>query len=93
MTKRTQSEVDAFLAELWPDQAYCDTKREAKRVGEGWDVTASDMYEAPGLSLTQLIKLSDFFGTRNIRDERFSYGGCETCDYGSCYGFTLEVRP
>ncbi len=92
MINRTQAEVEAKMEELWPDKKYCDTKREAKKVPEGWNITASDMYEAPSLSLKQLLSLAEFFGTKSIEDERFSSGGCETCDYGSCYGFTLEVR-
>jgi len=93
MTKRTKAEVEAKLEELWPDQKYCDTKKKATKVPGGWNITVSDMYEAPGLGLKQLIALSEFFGTLNITDERFAQGGCETCDYGSCYGFTLQVRP
>ena len=93
MIERTQEEVQKFLEALWPDKAYCDTTREAKKVPNGWNITASDMYEAPGLSLKQLMSLAVFFGTQNITDERFASCGCESCDYGSCYGFTLEVRP
>jgi len=52
------------------------------------------MYEAPNLNLNVLMKLADFLGTKNINDgDKFSYGGCETCDYGSSYGFTLTARP
>lgn len=52
------------------------------------------MYESPSLSLAHLLALAEFFGTKNITDPcRFSNGGCETCDYGSSYGFTLEIKP
>jgi hypothetical protein len=39
------------------------------------------------------LALANYESFRVITDERFSSGGCESCDYGSCYGFTLEVRP
>lgn len=51
------------------------------------------MYDAPPCNLTHLKALSEFFDTDNINDERFSHGGCESCDYGSEYGFTLVIKP
>jgi hypothetical protein len=40
------------------------------------------------------MELAEFFDTKNINDdEKFSNGGCETCDWGSSYGFELVVRP
>lgn len=58
------------------------------------EVKLSRMYEAPGLSLSHLLAVSKFFETQNITDpEHFSLGGCESCDYGSSYGFTLVIQP
>ncbi len=58
------------------------------------DIKLSSMYESPSLNLGLLMELAEFFGTKNINDDdRFSNGGCDTCDYGSSYGFTLTVRP
>jgi hypothetical protein len=57
-------------------------------------VTISCMYEAPSPTLDVLTQLAEFFGTKNINDDdAFANGGCETCDYGSSYGYTLTVRP
>lgn len=57
-------------------------------------VTISCMYEAPSPTLNVLMQLADFFETKNINDDNhFANGGCETCDYGSSYGYTLTVRP
>ena len=57
-------------------------------------ITLKCMYEAPAINLNILMQLADFFGTKNINDDdRFASIGCETCDYGSSYGFTLTVRP
>ena len=51
------------------------------------------MYDHPTLNLKKLRALSEFFETDNINDDdRFSHRGCETCDYGSSYGFTLTIR-
>ena len=52
------------------------------------------MYDAPPLNLASLKLLAEFFETTNINDdEHFQDGGCDTCDYGSAYGFTLVIRP
>lgn len=65
-----------------------------KNTTEEVKVTISCMYEAPSPTLDVLMQLAEFFGTKNINDDdRFANGGCETCDYGSSYGYTLTVRP
>ncbi len=52
------------------------------------------MYETPSLNLDVMMRLADLFGTKNINDDdKFGERGCDTCDYGSSYGFTLTVRP
>lgn len=57
------------------------------------DIEIACMYEAPSPTYDVLMAMADFFGTMNINDdEHFSEGGCETCDYGSSYGYTLTVR-
>jgi hypothetical protein len=57
-------------------------------------INVSAMYEAPGLDFAKLSALAEFFETKNINDDdRFGSGGCETCDYGSSYGFELVIRP
>lgn len=57
-------------------------------------ITLSAMYGAPSLNLPILMEFAEFFETKNINDDdRFNRSGCETCDYGSEYGFTLTVRP
>lgn len=80
--------VDKIQA-IWPNVET----RKVEKIKDGWDVEIANMYEAPGLELSQLIELAEFFGTKNIESAgNFSNGGCETCDYGSSYGFTLQIR-
>lgn len=91
MIEHTESQVRAKVSELWPD-----LKDETVEVQIGDDyvrIKLYQMYEAPGLKLSHLMALCEFFGTKNIDDERFSQNGCDTCDYGSRYGFDLVVRP
>jgi len=52
------------------------------------------MYDWDGYtpSFQQLVAFSKEFGTDNIdKYEDISNGGCETCDYGSSYGFALRI--
>jgi len=84
--------IEAKVRELWQDGA--PDKIEIARTGKTVRIKLSSMYEAPGLSFAQLKALSAFFETDNLDDDdRFSYSGCETCDYGSSYGFTLRIEP
>lgn len=57
-------------------------------------IVISCMYGAPSPTLAVMTKLAQFFETTNINDDNhFSNEGCETCDYGSVYGYTLTIRP
>lgn len=100
MKTLTKPEIKAWIEKTWLDLAPEEYKwrsvPETIKINiqpEYYEVTLSSEYCPPGLSLKHLIALSEFFGTQNITDERFSHGGCETCDYGSDYGFTLIIKP
>lgn len=52
------------------------------------------MYEAQSPNYGVLKQIAEFFETENVNDDdAFSDSGCESCDYGSSYGYTLRVRP
>lgn len=85
----TKADVENKIKEMWPGLGSLSICK----YDTAWDIDMGNMYEAPGLSLSQLIELSKFFGTENIKSGTgYSQGGCETCDYGSSYSITLEVR-
>ncbi len=51
------------------------------------------MYSAPPFSYALLRKWVEFFGTEEIdTSDGISRGGCESCDYGSEYGFTVKIH-
>ena len=57
-------------------------------------VELTSMYSPPGLTFAQLMLLSEFFGTKQIdAGEKIDESGCETCDYNSCYGFIVDIKP
>lgn len=56
-------------------------------------VKISQMYEYVSISFGDLLMISQFFGTQQIGDTRYSSSGCETCDYGSSYEITLRITP
>ena len=58
------------------------------------DVMITSMYEHPPKSKVYLEALSTFFDTDGIDVyDDISNEGCETCDYGSSYGFMVRVWP
>ena len=75
----------------WESEGCIEVEKNTPEIVE---VTISCMYKAPSPTLDVLTQLAEFFGTKNINDDgHFANGGCETCDYGSSYGYTLTVRP
>jgi hypothetical protein len=64
-------------------------------VGEisgGYELTYGCMYEAPGLGFSNLKMLSELFGTDSVDVDNYGEGGCESCDWGSSYGNTIQIR-
>jgi len=91
MKKYSEEEIKDQVKKIWgndePDTIKVSIGLEAV------SIELSSMYSAPGLNFAKLKALSDFFETDHIDDEeRFSNGGCESCDYGSNYGFTLIIK-
>lgn len=96
MIKHTDEKIVAFMATLFNEsgQSYAHYRC---TVEENTDskvrVTVSCMYEYVEYNLATLMKIATFFGTMKIDDDRYSHSGCETCDYGSSYEVTFEIKP
>lgn len=83
-------EIIAIARELWP---YSTIRVPVNKPTE-IQLEISEMYEAPGLSFNQLRILGEKLGTMNIDNVAdINIHGCETCDWGSSYGFTLYIKP
>lgn len=97
MIERSEAEIKAKVNELWSDREENrrDLDVEVRKTSSGTvEIDISSMYSAPGLKFSYLKALSEFFGTESINDdEAFNESGCETCDWGSKYGYTLTIRP
>jgi hypothetical protein len=92
---KTTEEIQAFVRSVWEKASVSQPSEINISIDiDEIKITVSSMYSPPGLNFNIFSQLSEFFKTRNINDDdRFSDRGCDTCDYGSCYGFTLTVRP
>ncbi len=65
---------------------------EVTQTSEGFDIQCTRMYDSPiKPDLDTLMRLADIFGTRKIDVDNYSAQGCETCDYGSAYGYTFNI--
>lgn len=99
MNRYTAAEILEKLPSFWenpPKDAYWDKpgKYDVKVSEDSITIEVSAMYSSPSLNFPILKRMAEYFDTENINDDdRFGYGGCETCDYGSSYGYTLTVRP
>ncbi len=95
--KFTDEELVAEFRKVWPhnERSYGEISIEVELNMENHiRVELSSMYDPPGLTFAQLMLLSEAFGTKQIDagDKRESLG-CETCDYGSSYGFVVDIKP
>lgn len=64
--------------------------------GKSFTVVIQAMYKYVPSTFATLSMVGEFFGTGEVDivpDSHESYGGCETCDYGSEYTFVLRVYP
>lgn len=68
------------------------SKLSCRKLSNGYELEWTKMYEPPELNFNTLKELSDLFGTTNIDVDNYSQGGCETCDWGSKYGHTIQIR-
>ncbi len=61
------------------------------KLDTGFQIEYGQMYESPELSFALLMELSELFGTKEIDVDNYSREGCESCDYGSDYGHTIQI--
>mgnify|MGYP003395911002 CR=1 FL=1 len=63
-----------------------------EKMGRGIEFEFTQMYSAPPFTLKTLQTLADHFGTNEIDfDNSINKEGCETCDHGSEYGYTVQI--
>jgi len=96
MKTYTNEEIQKKMEEIFNENNYEKLKIEvsySKYDANEYRIKLSKMYSAPGLSFAKLHQVALYFDTMNVETEsEFANGGCDTCDYGSSYGFTLCVR-
>ncbi len=96
MKDHTDFEIRKKLDELWPDADWDRHQSSIEHSGATVRIRLTQMYgdDRPELTFEKRLALSQFFDTMNVETEdEISEGGCETCDYGSSYGFIALIRP
>lgn len=92
MKNYTDEEITAKVHEVWNENTYEKLNVEIRRNGNYIDIVMEKMYSAPILTFSKLHKMALYFDTMNVETEsEFNHSGCDTCDYGSSYGFTLRI--
>ncbi len=96
MIKHTDKEIINFVKGITPERyqgshSYLQINIVKNKDNEVLFEVIS-MYESPTLNFNIYKKYSEFFGTENIdKYDDISENGCETCDYGSKYGYAIRV--
>ena len=75
----------------WTMDGLADEEVRCVRSGDTYRIVAEQMYEAPRVAgrttLDAVMAISEMFGTDKVDIESGTRSpGCDTCDYGSCYG-------
>lgn len=84
----TKDQLKEKVHEIFDDAENVEVRLYDDRI----EIDISAMYESPGRDLPKLIRLSEIVNTKEINDQSsFGHGGCDSCDYGSKYGVTLEM--
>jgi hypothetical protein len=61
-------------------------------LGDGITFELTQMYNAPDISYKEMKKVADYFGTVEMDFQQdISDPGCDTCDWGSRYGYTVYI--
>lgn len=81
-----------IVAALKSDDAPSDCHVDVSICLGGCDIEYGAMYDPPPLNLRHLAAIGKLFGTDDVTVNGYSVSGCETCDYGSDYGNTINVR-
>lgn len=76
-----------------PDHVEARVTRYGKEIAVEIDISRE--YQSPEIKFSDLLALSQYFdGTERIGEVNdWANQGCETCDYGSSYGFIVRVLP
>ncbi len=81
----------AIAVQFYP--GYGGAHIQCRKLANWYEVTVGKMYSAPCIvvNLSNLMKLSEMFGTEKIDVDNYANAGCDTCEYGSDYGHTFQI--
>lgn len=80
-----------FCESFTEKEMYSDEYIISSKIDNGFEISIGSMYTAPQINFKILKQLSDLFGTIKIDVDDYSNSGCETCDYGSNYGHSIQI--
>lgn len=91
----SQSNLKKMLNKHFPANKYSNSLAETFRVdkeAEFWNITHADAYASPTFNAEALVNFCKELGTFDVHNtEDINNSGCETCDWGSEYGFALSI--
>lgn len=88
----TTQDFKNVLTQALPDNGDRHVELRVSPRADGFEIRYGTMYKAPPLTIAALKRLSELFNTDNIDVNNYAMGGCDTCDWGSEYGHTIQVR-
>ncbi len=77
---------------LLPNDYYSDPYIQVTEIKNGFELKVGAQYHSPEINFKTLFQLSELFGTQDIDVDDYANSGCESCDWGSDYGHTIQIR-
>lgn len=91
---KAAEKIGKFWGDIYDKPEHIDVKLVKVGNEKGIDINISRQYSHPKLTFAVLKKISELFDTERIDTyDEWSRSGCDTCDYGSSYGYTIRVLP
>jgi hypothetical protein len=87
-----KSELIKTITAIFDPKDYCHFEIEITQGKNQIDVRIEQMYEYVEVGFKRLLALSKVFETENIDVDEWHSGGCDTCDYGSQYVKTFQIK-
>jgi hypothetical protein len=97
MKTHTEQAIKEFFSSLYkPRSGHSHFEIGVKFTNYGVVVDVSQMYEyadddGPSIAVA-VLKISQFFETKDVNEGRYQTDGCETCDYGSNYEMNFMIK-
>lgn len=87
MKKFNQQKAEKFFKDMFPEATI-----QVVAHSNGCNVSVKRSYDFVEVNFSKLMKIAKFFNTQSVDVDEWSKDGCPTCDWGSSYTKSFQIR-